>query len=70
MDAYWSQACQSSTGIDLIIRCQAYLDGVLDKIELLWEDMNYDGVDNIIQSGLLSHQIGYPDHHPLWQDQS
>ncbi len=50
MDAYWSQACQSSSGV-ISSSCQAYLDGVLDKIEVLWEDMDNDGVDNIIHQG-------------------
>ncbi|MBP7737526.1 MAG: SGNH/GDSL hydrolase family protein [Spirochaetes bacterium] len=49
MDVYWSQACQATSTISSA--CKAYIDGVLDQDEALWEDMNDDGVDNIFHLG-------------------
>ncbi len=50
MDMYWSQACQTSSSIPSAA-CRTYIDGVLDKAETLWEDMNDDGVDDIFHLG-------------------
>lgn len=57
MDLYWSQACQSST-MTISSSCKSYLNGVLDKVETLWEDMNYDGVDDIIHLGYYYLKAG------------
>jgi hypothetical protein len=56
MDMYWSQACQSSGTISS--SCKAYIDGVLDGVETLWEDMNYDGVDNVFHLGYYYLKAG------------
>ena len=37
---------------------KAYIDGVLDKVETLWEDMNNDGVDNIFHLGYYNLKKG------------
>ena len=50
MDLYWSQACQSST-MTVSSSCKSYINGVLDKGEALWADMDSDGVDNIFHLG-------------------
>lgn len=57
MDVYWSQACQSSTST-VSSSCKAYLDGVLDKVEGLWEDMDNDGVDDIVYQGYYRLKAG------------
>ena len=57
MDTYWSQACQSST-MNISSSCKTYLNGVLDNVESLWEDMNADGVDNIFHLGYYSLKAG------------
>jgi hypothetical protein len=56
MDLYWSQACQTST--TLSSSCKTYIDGVLDNVESLWEDMNADGVDNIFHLGYYNLKAG------------
>ncbi len=57
MNAYWSQACQSST-MTVSSSCKAYVDGVLDDLEDLWADMDADGVDTIIHTGYYSLKAG------------
>ncbi|MBN1532146.1 MAG: SGNH/GDSL hydrolase family protein [Spirochaetes bacterium] len=58
MDVYWSQACQSST-MTVSSSCRSYINGVLDDVEDLWDEMDADGVEAIIHTGYYYLKRGY-----------
>ncbi len=50
MSLYWRIACASSSWT-APRRCRSFINGVMDDMDDLWDDMDSDGIDDIVHLG-------------------
>ncbi|MCP4133761.1 MAG: SGNH/GDSL hydrolase family protein [bacterium] len=58
MDLYWNSACRSYSG-RCPSGCKTFINSVVDDLESLWDEMDADGVDDIVHLGYYHLKWGY-----------